>query len=63
MIEDCILVNLETVEDGDRLTLIKSSDLESYLTSLKSKLVFEQATQLQLSLENQEILKTLQAQR
>ena len=39
MSNDCILLTMDSIHDNDRLTLIPSQNLQTYTTSLSSKLI------------------------
>ena len=57
---DQIVLSLDAVRDGDRLTLIQSSEVASYVTGLNSKAIVQPSVQLQLSYENQQIINRVQ---
>jgi len=39
MLEDAVVLNMGSVRDGDRLTLIPTNSLTQYLTARQSKVV------------------------
>ena len=51
MLDDAIMLNMQSIQDNDRLSLIPSASLGSYLTGLSSKFIAQNGTPL-LNFEN-----------